>query len=375
VTTLRSPVAPAAADVEGDQPQVQPDQQPEQQPEPQAVERPARQARDPWFDNVKMTLVTLVVLGHAWTLLPSGTVHSWAYDFLYAWHVPAFVIITGYLSRSFSWTPAKLVALLRTVALPYVVFEAALAGFRYQVGGVQLHDLFADPHWPMWYLSALFFWRLMTPVFLWLPKPVALLLAVAISLLAGLEAGDTLDAARIFGLLPFFVLGLVLTDRHWSVVRSRRAVPFALLGVLVVVVLSRFTNDWINTEWLYYRSRYDALDPNDLRAALTRAALLCVGLVGAASCFALVPRGRSWFSTLGAATLVVYLFHGFFVLTAQYEGFPDWADRHVVESFVLTTVAAVALALVLAVPPVARALGVLVDPLGWLDRRHRALVG
>ena len=50
--------------------------------------------------------------------------------------------------------------------------------------------------------------------------------------------------------------------------------------------------------------------------------------------FALVPRGRSWFATLGAATLVVYLFHGFFVLSAQYEGFPDWADRHVVASFV-----------------------------------------
>ena len=71
---------------------------------------------------------------------------------------------------------------------------------------------------------------------------------------------------------------------------------------------------------------------------------------------------------------MVYLFHGFFVLTAQYEGFPDWAARHVVESFVVTTAGAVALALVLAAPPVARTLGVLVDPLGWLDRRHRALV-
>jgi fucose 4-O-acetylase-like acetyltransferase len=329
--------------------------------------------RDPWFDNIKMTLVTLVVVGHSWTLLPHNTANDWTYDFLYAWHVPAFVTITGYLSRSFTWTPAKLMALVRTVAVPYVIFEAALATFRYQVGGVQLDDLFADPHWPMWYLSALFFWRLMAPAFLRLPKPVALVLAVVISLVAGLWAGNILDVARILGLLPFFVLGLTLSDREWGWIRVRRAVPLALVGVVVVLVFTRYTDSWINTEWYYYRSRYDTLDPNDLKAVAIRAVLLCVGLIGTASVFTLVPRGRSWFATLGAATLVVYLYHGFFVLSAQYEGFPDWADRHVVASFVVTTLATVSLALALATPPVARILNVAVDPVGWLVRRREAM--
>jgi fucose 4-O-acetylase-like acetyltransferase len=40
--------------------------------------------RDPWFDNIKMTLVTLVVVGHSWTLLPHNTANDWTYDFLYA---------------------------------------------------------------------------------------------------------------------------------------------------------------------------------------------------------------------------------------------------------------------------------------------------
>ena len=334
----------------------------------------ARAGRDPWFDNVKMTLVTLVVVGHSWTLLPQTTTNRWAYDFLYAWHIPAFVTITGYLSRSFAWTPGKLWRLARTVAVPYVVFEAALAWFRYHVGGVELQDLFADPHWPMWYLSALFFWRLMTPAFLRLSKPVALGLAVVISLTAGVWAGNILDMARIFGLLPFFVLGLVLSEREWGWVRSRRAALLAGVGVVAVLVFTRYAGGWLATEWYYYRSRYDALESSDLEAAAIRAMLLVVGLVGAASCFALVPRARTWFSTLGAATLVVYLFHGFFVLTAQYEGFPDWADQHVITSFVVTTTAAVTLALVLASPPVARVLNVAVDPIGWLERRRKALV-
>ncbi len=34
-----------------------------------------------------------------------------------------------------------------------------------------------------------------------------------------------------------------------------------------LLVLTRFTDTWIATEWYYYRSRYDALDPNDLQCA------------------------------------------------------------------------------------------------------------
>ena len=35
--------------------------------------------RDPYFDNAKMLLVTLVVVGHGWTLLPDGSESHPAY--------------------------------------------------------------------------------------------------------------------------------------------------------------------------------------------------------------------------------------------------------------------------------------------------------
>ena len=35
---------------------------------------------------------------------------------------------------------------------------------------------------------------------------------------------------------------------------------------------------------------------------------------------------------MGAATLVVYLFHGFVVKGAEYAGFMGWADEHAVLS-------------------------------------------
>ena len=329
--------------------------------------------RDPWLDNAKMALVTLVVVGHSWVMLPDTAMVDHCYDFLYTWHVPAFVLVTGYLSQRFSYSRARLWQLVRTVAVPYVLFEAALALFRIYVGGEEMTDLFRDPHWPMWYLSALFFWRLLTPIFK--PMRAGLAVAVLVSLVAGMYAGDTLDVARVLGLLPFFVLGLKATPERLEWLR-RRPAQVGAVGVFVGIwVLTTWTDSWASTEWLYYRSRYDEMGyADDLHALLTRALVLAIGTLGACAFLALVPRMGGWFSRMGAYTLVVYLFHGFVVKSAEYSGYPGWADQHVAVAFGLTSAAAVLLALLLASRPVASRLTELVDPLGYGERHVRHAV-
>jgi fucose 4-O-acetylase-like acetyltransferase len=328
--------------------------------------------RDAWFDNAKMALVTLVVVGHAWTLLPTDPLADHLYDFLYLWHVPAFVFVTGYLSRSFEWTYQRLWQLVRTIAVPYVIFECAIALFRVHVGGENLEDLFLDPHWPLWYLSALFFWRLVTPIFKRLPG--AVVVAVAISLGAGLWAGDMFDIARICGLLPFFVLGLKATPERLDLLRRPRA-QVAAVGIFAgVVALTWVTETTVSTEWLYYRARYDTLGDSDVEAVLIRGGLLVVGTLASLAFLSLIPRASGWYTRMGAASLVVYLLHGFFVKGALYAGFPEWAEGHVVAALLATTLGAVALSMLLAWPPVATRLTVLVDPFGYAERHARHAV-
>jgi fucose 4-O-acetylase-like acetyltransferase len=322
--------------------------------------------RDPWFDNAKFALVTLVVVGHSMTMLPKNVTDNWIYDFLYAWHVPAFVLVTGYLSRSFDYTPKRMWSLVRTVVVPYLVFEGALAVFRTQVGGETLRNIWQDPHWPMWYLSALFFWRLATPVFKRMPMHLAVPVAVAVSVVAGAFAGNMFDFARIVGLLPFFVVGLTLRREHVAALH-RTWVRFAGLGVLAAIfVAARFTDRVISTEWLYYRARYSDLGTPNTTAMLTRLVLLGIGLLGALAFLSLIPATRTWFTRLGGASLVVYLFHGFVVKGAEYAGLPDWASAHPLASLLLVPAVAVLLATVLSLPSVAGRLNHLVDPLAWL---------
>lgn len=322
----------------------------------------ASTTRDPWLDNAKMALIALVVLGHTWALLPTDGPGGGLYDFLYLWHMPAFVFVSGYLSRAFTWAPGRMWQLVTTLAVPYVLFEATLALFRIQVGGEQLVDLFTDPHFPLWYLPALIVWRLLTPVF----RPLwgGLVVAVGISLASGFIDGEFsqfLDFARILGLLPFFVLGLKATPERLEALRSRAATVLGLAAFAVIGLLALNLDRWAGGDYLYFKPYY-FLDTSDQTAVLTRLLVLGVGMAGAIAWLTVVPRVDGWFARMGAATMVVYLFHGFAVKGMQYAGFPEWAEGRPWLGLLVATVLGLGIALGLAAPPVRRLLQHVVDP-------------
>ena len=334
--------------------------------EPPGTTSRKKASRDPWLDNAKVLLVTLVVVGHTWPLLPGSLERSVVYDYLYLWHIPAFVLVTGYLSKSFTWSAKNLRRLVQTLAVPYVIFEGALAAFRTYVGGENLNNLFIDPHWPMWYLSVLFLWRLVTPL---LRRPaLALPLSVAISLLGGLYDGNVLDVSRAMGLLPFFVLGLSLERRHLEIVRDSPRARRAALGVFVLVAASPVVFSVLSTQWLYWRSGYSELGAPFWQGALIRALLLPAAGIAAVAFFALVPRHDSWITRLGPSTLVVYLFHGFFIRSIGYAGLPDWLTAYPAVGLLVMSTVGVGIALLLGAPPVASRLAAFVDPVGWATR-------
>lgn len=324
--------------------------------------------RDPWFDNAKMLFVTLVVIGHSWVLLPSDSLaRNWLYDFLYLWHMPAFLMVTGYLSRSFTWSRRNLGRLVTTVAVPYFVFEALMAAFRTHVGGEEgIDTLFLEPHWPMWFLAALFVWRLATPLLRSLPAPLAV--AVVVSLLGGLLPGDVLDLGRVTAMLPFFVLGLVARPEQIDLLRGRTARLAGGVLLAVAFVAAAFIDGFMRTEWLYWRSGYEAMGVSLAEGALVRLGLLVVATVLAVSALSLVPRRVTRFTSLGTATMTVYLFHGFFVRGAEYAGVLDWASSMPWAGLVAATAGSVVVAVALAAPPVARRLDVVIDPVGAYQR-------
>jgi len=307
-----------------------------------------------------MVLVTLVVVGHGWTLLPETWLVEHSYNWLYLWHVPAFVVVTGYLSRRFTYTARNLRRLVTTVVLPYLVFEGLFALFRVHVGGETLERLWLNPHWPMWYLSVLFLWRLATPAIRRVEG--AFPVAVAVSLLGGTLTVETFDINRALGLLPFFVAGVLADERVVDLVRSQAARRAALFVLPAGLVAGHLVETRIVTEWLYYRTSYAELGVGPFEGMVIRLGLIAAALAMTLSVLAWIPRDRVWFTSLGAGSLVVYLFHGFLVKGAEYAGFADWAAGHATVALLLTSVVAVAVALSLAWGPVRRPLEKVITP-------------
>lgn len=108
-----------------------------------------KKQRDYLYDNYKAFLIFLVVIGHF--IEPAYTNHEFLYTlkwFIFAFHMPAFIFISGYFSKR--ELPFK--DLVCKLAVPYLVYEV----IYYLLYTVFLHkpatlDLLC-PKFSLWYI-------------------------------------------------------------------------------------------------------------------------------------------------------------------------------------------------------------------------------
>lgn len=321
--------------------------------------------RDAFFDNVKYVAIVLVAVAHAWEPLKGDSRALQAlYLVVYAFHMPAFIIISGYFSRSFDARPDRLKRLITGIAVPYVVFETAYPLFkRYADNSPEQEISLLDPWYLTWFLCALFIWRLTTPLWKLVRWPLPIALGVAMLASVSPDIGDDLDLQRVLQFLPFFVLGLVLRPEHFALVRRRSA----RIASVPVIAAALFTGWWavprMNADWLYHRDSAQELGAPWWVGPVMVLALFGCSLVLTACFFAWVPGRRTWFTALGAGTLCGYLLHGFLIKGAEYRGWldHDWLQSHPLGWLLVSTLVAVAVTL-MCTQPVRRVFRCVMEP-------------
>lgn len=359
-------------------PVTQPDPQPRtgatasDQPVDQVATRPPAR-RDAHLDNAKFLGVLLVVCGHVLADLLDAPGGRPLYLFIYSFHMPLFVVLAGYFSRGFSFSSGKARKLITSLAVPYVIFETAFALFRWQLGIIDKPSFtLMDPYYVMWFLIALFVWRLSTPVWQQLRWPIAG--AVVISLLAGTaDLPPEMDMHRMFGLLPFFVVGLMLKPAHLDLLkRSRMRIigALVLLGGLATAVL---VDRRITLEWVLWRTSYDDIGVGDLVGVGMRTGMLLAGAALVAAFLAVVPLRHMWFTRFGTGTMYAYLLHGFGLKFVESQGWyePSWL-HNTAYGVPVAMAAALCFGVLLMTAPVQRVTRWAVQPtLDWAFTRRR----
>jgi len=330
-----------------------------------------RRSREPLLDNAKVLAVALVVVGHVWNNLRDLVPVEGGYLLLYLFHMPLFVLVTGYLSRgSTSLTASRAQRIVSGLVLPYLFFQSGYGVLADLASIEPAEPGLVTPSWLMWFLPALACWRVTAPVWTRVRAPLAV--AVAVSLVGGATTEGALALTQTLGLLPFFVAGMFLRPHHLDRLRTPRVrvTAAAVLVAAAVACVVRAPLSDREMEWVYWRSGYAQLGAGWLEGGLVRLGLLLAGLVLAAAFLALVPRRRVWFTRLGAHTMYAYLLHGLLVLVALALGLFDLATAHPLVGVPAATGAAVLAAWVLMSRPVRHVMRPVVQPdVGFLWRR------
>ncbi|MEV7893586.1 MULTISPECIES: acyltransferase family protein [Streptomyces] len=345
---------------------------------PARTEAPAKAAkrRDPYFDNVKYLAIVLVAVAHAWEPVMDGSRATRAlYMIVYTFHMPAFILISGYFSRTFDMSSPKVKRLITGVAVPYVLFETAYSLFkRYVDDSPDTSITLVDPLFLTWFLIALFIWRVTTPIWLTLRHPLPVALAIAMLASVSPDIGDDLDLQRVFQFLPFFVLGLLMKPEHFQLIRRREVRLLALPLFAGALLFAYWIAPRMQLGWLYRANSAQEMDAPWWSGAVMSLALFGCALALTIGFLAWVPRRNMWFTVLGAGTICGYLLHGFLIKGAVYTGLFDrhtWLSGPV--GLVLVSVVAAGAVTLMCSRPVARALKFATEPdMKWAFRKDPA---
>lgn len=300
--------------------------------------------RESYFDNAKILLIFLVVFGHfIQSYIDANVFISYMYNFIYTFHMPAFIIISGFFAKGI-YEKGYIWKITKKLIVPYMLFQVLYAVFYYFLHEEKTFHLeLLDPRWSLWFLISLFFWNILLLMFNKLKPAAALAIAITIGLAAGFADWITnyLSLSRTLVFFPFFLVGYFLNKDSFQKLSSKKAKATAAAVMLVVTVGIIYFPD-LNEKWFFGSMPYGDLESEKFLGMLKRTGIYAIQFIMAGSFFAFVPRRRFFFTRWGKHTLYVYLLHGFIVRLFRGSSLEDYLNQTltlpvlIFASFVLT---------------------------------------
>lgn len=265
--------------------------------------------RDVRLDSVKGLLILLVVLGHIIGTCGVGVLNDRIWYFIYLFHMPLFILISGYFTSRKSDGEAFLESQLKII-LPLIVFQILsillLVIFFHHKLSI---SFLLTPYWTLWYLLSLVFWRLMiqySPKTL-IDKPyLYLACSLVIAVFCGLMVhGRILSIQRTLSFYPFFLLGYYMRQGVIKTQLWPKSISIVLCALFVILVFGDFIPISFDKSKVLLRcaDQYTVADIPSKVLYLAASFLLSI------SVFNIIPKSN-WLNQFGSKSLFYYLYHG-----------------------------------------------------------------
>ncbi|GAA0084505.1 acyltransferase family protein [Clostridium sp. CTA-7] len=273
------------------------------------------------LDNLKVILIFFVVFGHVIEYyIKDNDILMSIYIFIYIFHMPLFIFISGYFSKNFYRMKRKSI---RNLLIPYIIFNMIWYLAVY-IGTKKAMFSVLYPGWTLWYLLSLFFWRI-TLKYIIKFKHI-LLVSFIIGILVGLipSVGSVLSFSRTIVFLPFFLMGYYTKEEHLEKIKTFNK-GFSIVGISIFLVLAVYIvkSNLIDYKFLYNSYSYSALEISLFKGTLFRIFFYMSAIIFSICVINLVPKKEKFYSNIGKATMNIYVFHIYLVMIV-YFFIPKW---------------------------------------------------
>lgn len=327
-----------------------------------------------FFLNLRFMLIVTVFVANAIEPLIADMsgLHS-LYMWIFSFHMPLFVLVTGYFARK-SLNGAAGRKVLLQIGLQYVIFQSLYSALDVSLFHVNnIHHSFFAPYLLLWFLASHVCWRLLMLGMSRWSKSAQFVFAIAAGVAVGYLQLDGIwfSISRTFVYLPFFVIGYHFSFETFVKLYHRYVKIAAAAASLLLLVLIGLLGRDLPAGWLYGSMTYMQLGAHEWYAGVFR--LMLYGLQFAASLAFLgwVPYRLCRMTDLGRRTLYVFLLHGLVVRAAAVSGLYAYIGNAAGAAVLL--ICAVACTVLLAQPAVKRLLNPLVEPsVDWMISLQRA---
>ena len=290
--------------------------------------------RDYWFDNIKGILMILVVVGHMTAQMAKlSHVINTLYYGINIFHMCAFMIVTGYLSKR-RIDSKDYISIINKNLIPYLLAQLVMFfGAAFIPNGLKAVGAdkvlgsatftFFFPIYQLWFLAAIMIHALVSMKLQPKRHPILFMLAaIAMSLLCGyLPQVNVMRISKSLRYYPFFLLGYLLPKDFMSKLRNKW--QYLLVAVFIWMGYLYFLSHeewWIGFNTLVVLStRFGSCGPfyGNLPPVLMHLIFLTVVPVISLAFCALCPRNVTIFSKLGQNSMYIFVLHGLVVMAVR----------------------------------------------------------
>lgn len=275
------------------------------------------------WDNLKFLLIIFVVIGHyTQQFRADNETLQRIYVFIYSFHMPIFIFVTGLFSKKA--VDEKNIK----KALPYLTcfFATTLILFitKALLGWAPVFELFS-PSGISWYLMSMFFMFLITMLIKDYKPQYIFVLSLIIGVMCGFvqtENPDFFTWMRTLTFYPFFCLGYI-SDRE-KIEKATNKISIKITAVIFFVsiyLLIYFYPKQANKISRLNTARHTFSELGRFAPYGWELRLLTYAISFAAIflLISLIPRKKiKGFTSLGERTLGIYMFHYVIIYTAAY---------------------------------------------------------